>query len=65
MTNPLVDLHQAICQNSRTDRLIILGPRDIEMDDEEEKPTGVVAYLVYVRILWVESDKVRRSIARF
>ena len=34
MTNPLVDLHQAICQNSRTDRLTILGPRNIEMYDK-------------------------------
>jgi hypothetical protein len=39
--------------------------RDIEMYDEEEKPAGVVAYLSYVRILRVVSDKVRRSIARF
>ena len=35
------------------------------MDDAKEKPTGVVAYLAYVRILWVVSDKVRRQIARF
>ena len=35
------------------------------MYDEEEKPAGVVAYLSYVRILRVVSDKVRRSIARF
>ena len=26
---------------------------DILMHDEKEKPTGVVAYLAYVRILWV------------
>ena len=25
------------------------------MDDEKEKPTGVVAYWAYVRILWVAS----------
>ena len=30
------------------------------MDDEKEKPTGVVAYWTYVRILWVASDEVRR-----
>ena len=35
------------------------------MDDAKEKPAGVVAYLSYVRILRVVSDKVRRSIARF
>ena len=35
------------------------------MDDEEEKPAGVVAYLAYVRILRVVSDKVRRQIVRY
>ena len=30
------------------------------MDDKEEKPAGVVAYLAYVRILRVVSDNVRR-----
>ena len=34
------------------------------MHDEEEKPAGVVAYLLYVRILWVESDNAIRQIAR-
>ena len=43
----------------------VIKKRDIWMDDEEEKPAGVVAYLPYVRILRVVSDKVRRSIARF
>ena len=35
------------------------------MYDEEEKSTGVVAYLSYVRVLWVVSDDDRRKIAQF
>ena len=31
------------------------------MDNEKEKPTGVVAYLAYARILWVASAEVRRQ----
>ena len=38
---------------------------DIWMHDEKEKPTGFVAYFVYVRDLWVASDNVRRQIAHF
>ena len=39
--------------------------RNIEMYNAKEKSTGVVAYLAYVRILWIASDKIRRSIVRF
>ena len=35
------------------------------MYNAKEKSTGVVAYLPYVRILWIVSDKIRRSIVRF
>ena len=28
--------------------------RDIEMDDEEEKPAGVVAYLLYMFVAWLK-----------
>ena len=45
--------------------VVLTQKRDIWMHDAKEKPTGVVAYLTYVRILWVVSDKVRRQIARF
>ena len=45
--------------------VVLTQKRDIWMHDAKEKPTGVVAYLTYMRILWVVSDKVRRQIARF
>ena len=45
--------------------VVLTQKRDIWMHDAKEKPTGVVAYLAYVRILWVASAEVRRQIARF
>ena len=35
------------------------------MDDAKEKPTGVVAYLSYVRVGAGVPDEVRRQIAKF
>ena len=37
---------------------------DIWMHNKKEKTTGVVAYLLYVRIPWIVSAEVRRQIAR-
>ena len=35
------------------------------MNDAKENPTEFVAYLSYVRDLWIVSDKVSRQIVRF
>ena len=34
------------------------------MKNKKEKPTGVVAYLLYVIILWVASDNVMHNLVR-
>ena len=41
-------------------RVLFFKNCDILMHSKKEKPTGLVAYLAYVRVLWVTSADDRR-----